>query len=39
MRVEAELIGATEFILGPTNHDISAADEIWIFFRRHARGR
>jgi len=25
------------FIVGPKNHDISAADEVWTFFERHQR--
>ena len=29
-------IGAPEIIVGPTNRDISAVDEIWAFFHRHS---
>ncbi len=29
-------IGAPENIVGPTNRDISALDEIWAFFQRHS---
>ena len=25
-------------IVGDTNHDLSAPDEIWAFFQRHRRG-
>ena len=31
--------GAPALILGPTNFDISAADEIWEFFQRHSLRR